>query len=321
MEKREKYELLCKQVESLVDGETNVTGVLANVSAAMKTMFPEEYFWVGFYTAYPRPLPKGKGEKPTPGPSLKGREITIPQSIPSGRGVLMADPFNYELLKENARRMRNNPTEAESALWKALKANSLGMHFRRQHIIHDFIVDFMCYDRMLTIEIDGGYHNTEEQRNYDQYRTEELKRLGYTELRFTNEEVIGNLKGVTAKIEAVAVNLPSLQGGAGGRLLLGPFQGTVACYEIPYGKGVCGSAWKERKTLVVPDVEEFPGHIACSSLSRSEIVVPIFVQTDGDDEKEVWGVIDIDSTELNTFDEVDAVYLEKIAEILSKNIW
>ena len=167
MEKREKYELLCKQVESLAAGETNVVGVLANVSAAMKTMFPEEYFWVGFYT----------------------------------------------------------------------------------------------------------------------------------------------------------VNLPSLQGGAGGRLLLGPFQGTVACYEIPYGKGVCGSAWKERKTLVVPDVEEFPGHIACSSLSRSEIVVPIFVQTDGDDEKEVWGVIDIDSTELNTFDEVDAVYLEKIAEILSKNIW
>ena len=90
---------------------------------------------------------------------------------------------------------------------------------------------------------------------------------------------------------------------------------------MPLLASMLESNWKERKTLVVPDVEEFPGHIACSSLSRSEIVVPIFVQTDEDDEKEVWGVIDIDSTELNTFDEVDAMYLEKIAEILSKNIW
>lgn len=164
MSKQEKYGLLCRQVKSLAAGEANVTGVLANVSAAMKTMFPEEFFWVGFYIAYPR-------------------------------------------------------------------------------------------------------------------------------------------------------FLPSLQGGEGCRLLLGPFQGTVACYEIPYGKGVCGTAWKERRTLVVPDVEAFPGHIACSSLSRSEIVVPMF-----DEGGNVWGVIDIDSTELNTFDEVDAEYLEKIAKILSKEL-
>ena len=105
-----------------------------------------------------------------------------------------------------------------------------------------------------------------------------------------------------------------------GVLHLGPFQGTVACYEIPYGKGVCGAAWKERKTLVVPDVEEFPGHIACSSLSRSEIVVPMFLpdEEEEDGHGEVWGVIDIDSTELGTFDEVDAEYLEQIATILSR---
>ncbi len=105
-----------------------------------------------------------------------------------------------------------------------------------------------------------------------------------------------------------------------GVLHLGPFQGTVACYKIPYGKGVCGAAWKERKTLVVPDVEEFPGHIACSSLSRSEIVVPMFLPDDEEEDGlgEVWGVIDIDSTELSTFDEVDAEYLERIATILSR---
>ena len=103
----------------------------------------------------------------------------------------------------------------------------------------------------------------------------------------------------------------------GEQLVLGPFQGSVACYRIPYGKGVCGSAWAERRTLVVPDVEAFPGHIACSSLSRSEIVVPLWTQT-GDGKGSVWGVLDIDSTELSTFDETDRVWLEKICELVSQ---
>lgn len=149
-EKRERYELLCAQIANLVEGEKNVMGVLANVSAAMHDAFPECFFWVGFY-----------------------------------------------LVKDN--------------------------------MLH-----------------------------------------------------------------------------------LGPFQGPVACYRIPYGKGVCGSAWKEGHTLVVPDVEQFPGHIACSSLSRSEIVVPIF-----DEHHQVIGVIDIDSKELNTFDNIDKEYLEKIASIVA----
>ena len=149
-EKRERYELLCAQIANLVEGEKNVMGVLANVSAVMHDAFPECFFWVGFY-----------------------------------------------LVKDN--------------------------------MLH-----------------------------------------------------------------------------------LGPFQGPVACYRIPYGKGVCGSAWKEGKTLVVPDVEQFPGHIACSSLSRSEIVVPIF-----DEHHQVIGVIDIDSKELNTFDNIDKEYLEKIASIVA----
>jgi peptide methionine sulfoxide reductase msrA/msrB len=96
----------------------------------------------------------------------------------------------------------------------------------------------------------------------------------------------------------------------GKELILGPFQGSVACMRIGYGRGVCGTAWKEARTVVVPDVEEFPGHIACSSLSRSEIVVPI------DRGGEVTGVLDIDSAELSTFDNIDAFWLERLVRIL-----
>ncbi|MBE6241331.1 MAG: GAF domain-containing protein [Bacteroidales bacterium] len=95
-----------------------------------------------------------------------------------------------------------------------------------------------------------------------------------------------------------------------GQLVLGPFQGPVACTRIPYGKGVCGTAWEQGGSIVVPDVELFPGHIACSSLSRSEIVVPLI---SGD---EVVGVLDIDSKELACFDETDRIWLEKIATLL-----
>jgi len=92
----------------------------------------------------------------------------------------------------------------------------------------------------------------------------------------------------------------------GDELILGPFQGPVACTRIPFGKGVCGTALKERRTIIVPDVEQFPGHIACNSESKSEIVVPLF------DKDEIVGVLDIDSDRLNNFDEIDAIYLEKI---------
>ena len=100
-----------------------------------------------------------------------------------------------------------------------------------------------------------------------------------------------------------------------GELVLGPFQGDVACYRIRKGRGVCGTAWAEARTQVVPDVEQFPGHIACSSLSKSEIVVPIFQGN------EVIGVLDIDSDQLATFDETDKIYLEKLSAILSKTIY
>ena len=98
----------------------------------------------------------------------------------------------------------------------------------------------------------------------------------------------------------------------GNELVLGPFQGPVACTRIPFGKGVCGTAWKEAKTQLVPDVELFPGHIACSALSRSEIVVPLFKDS------EVMAVLDIDSSLLNDFSEEDKVNMEQVCRLLER---
>lgn len=130
------------------------------------------------------------------------------------------------------------------------------------------------------------------------------------------------LEGETNKVSKMA-NLAALIHGTmgfwwtgfylveGGELVLGPFQGPVACMHIAYGRGVCGTAWKEQRTVVVPDVEQFPGHIACSSESRSEIVVPL-----RQDSGEITGVLDIDSRELSTFDETDSLWLGRLASLL-----
>ena len=96
----------------------------------------------------------------------------------------------------------------------------------------------------------------------------------------------------------------------GEELVLGPFQGPLACSRIAYGRGVCGTAWKEEHTQVVPDVEQFPGHIACSSASKSEIVVPLMKN------RKVIAVLDIDSEHLATFDETDRLWLERIMELM-----
>ncbi len=117
----------------------------------------------------------------------------------------------------------------------------------------------------------------------------------------------------------------------GGMLCLGPFQGPVACYRIKHGKGVCGTAYERRATVVVPDVEQFPGHIACSSLSRSEIVVPVFKSSEISENSEntensespnpeILAVLDIDSRELGTFDDTDRQYLESIMAIVAPHL-
>ena len=139
-------------------------------------------------------------------------------------GAHTADSTQYDLLKKNAEANRKNPTEAESVMWDMLKGNKLGAHFRRQHIILDYIVDFICIDKGLVIELDGGYHNDPQQKEYDEQRTAHLQQLGYTELRFKNEELLCNPDSVIAKITETLNTLPSFQGRAGDRLYSLPFR-------------------------------------------------------------------------------------------------
>ncbi len=143
----------------------------------------------------------------------------------------------------------------------------------------------------------------------DKYRTlvPQLKGLLSGE-----DDVIANLANVAAALkETFRFFWVGFYLVKGEELVLGPFQGPVACTRIRKGRGVCGKAWETGRTLVVPDVEAFPGHIACSSLSRSEIVVPLR-GADGT----VWGVLDVDSEELNSFDDTDMSCLERICGML-----
>lgn len=140
------------------------------------------------------------------------------------------------------------------------------------------------------------------------------------------EELIPQLKSLVANEKNLVANLANMAAALretfgwfwvgfylvdNDELVLGPFQGPIACTRIKYGKGVCGSAWKQAMTLLVPDVEKFPGHIACSSLSVAEIVVPIF-----DQNQNVIGVLDVDSESYNVLDQIDKVYLEKICKLI-----
>jgi L-methionine (R)-S-oxide reductase len=127
------------------------------------------------------------------------------------------------------------------------------------------------------------------------------------------EDVVANLSNITAALkEAFGYFWIGFYIVKNGELVLGPFQGPIACTRIQKGKGVCGTVWAEAKTIVVPDVEAFPGHIACSSASKSEIVVPGFKND------EVALVLDIDSDELNTFDAIDQKYLEDLMKTVSE---
>ena len=127
-------------------------------------------------------------------------------------------------------------------------------------------------------------------------------------------DLVANLANVAAALKTTFgffwVGFYRVQGD---ELVLGPFQGPVACTRIARGRGVCGTAWAENRTLVVPDVDAFPGHIACSSLSRSEIVVPLH-----DEQGRVWSVLDIDSDRPADFDETDAACLEELCTLLRK---
>lgn len=124
-------------------------------------------------------------------------------------------------------------------------------------------------------------------------------------------DAIANMANIAAMIHTAIEPLwTGFYRVVGDELVLGPFQGPLACSRIKYGRGVCGTAWERGETIVVEDVEKFPGHIACSSLSRSEIVVPVWC------DNQIVTVLDIDSRKLATFDEVDRVWLERIVALL-----
>jgi GAF domain-containing protein len=127
------------------------------------------------------------------------------------------------------------------------------------------------------------------------------------------QDLVANLANIAAALrEAFGFFWVGFYVVQGQELVLGPFQGPIACTRIAYGRGVCGTAWKEQKTQLVPDVEAFPGHIACSSASKSEIVVPAFHKG------EVFLVLDVDSDKLDDFDAVDQRYLEALMGLLEK---
>ncbi|MBO4840722.1 MAG: endonuclease domain-containing protein [Bacteroidaceae bacterium] len=117
------------------------------------------------------------------------------------RDFELADPLLYGLLKSFAQENRRNQTEAESFLWRQLKGNSLGVKFKRQMIILNFIVDFVCLEKSLVIEVDGGYHFKDKQMEWDAYRTEELEKLGFKVLRFRNENIISEIDQVLKTIQ------------------------------------------------------------------------------------------------------------------------
>lgn len=127
------------------------------------------------------------------------------------------------------------------------------------------------------------------------------------------DDLIANMANVAAMIhETFGFWWTGFYRVIGNELVLGPFQGPLACSRIPFGKGVCGTAWKNAETVIVPDVDAFPGHIACSSSSKSEIVVPVF----GADGASIIAVLDIDSASYATFDEADRIWLERIVTTL-----
>ena len=138
------------------------------------------------------------GLTPIPFPKRKGGMEIAPM------GVHTAIPDTYGLMSQYSKEMRHNPTEAEDVLWHALKANGIGYKFRRQHVIRNYIVDFFCNEVNLTIELDGAYHFAEEQMIKDDLRRQQLNELGYTEIRFTNEQVLHEIEDVVVTIKTIA---------------------------------------------------------------------------------------------------------------------
>ena len=197
--------------------------------------------------------------------------------------------------------------------WGFSRTDNIRIDTHQDNVIMRHVLDKMGFRRCGVIFLENG-----DPRDAYQKRQYKMKATRYETLYTQIQAVLSEEDDLIAKMADMAAMIHHEFGFwwtgfyrvLGSELVLGPFQGPVACIRIPFGKGVCGTAWKLQESIVVPDVEEFPGHIACSSESRSEIVIP--VRKDGN----IIGVLDIDSEVPDKFDDTDRIWLEKIAGLL-----
>ena len=278
--KEERYETLLPQAAALLSGESDPVARMANLAALIHTAFG--FWWTGFY-----------------------RVVTGRESTPERHGESATD-FSGETAPEfpgvPATEFPGGPASEFSGETASEFSGETATEFSGETAM-DFPGETTTeFSGETAMEFSGGTASEFSEETAPEFpggATTEFS--GETASEFPGGLTQGSAGGLT----------PGVSGEhCAETLLLGPFQGPVACTRIPYGKGVCGTAWKEARTVIVPDVERFPGHIACSSESRSEIVVPVIRSG------RVTAVLDIDSRSLATFDSTDAHYLELLAALL-----
>ena len=169
------------------------------------------------------------------------------------RGYETANCWAYDLMLQSSKEKRKNPTEAESILWNAVRASQCGVRFRRQHIIEDYIVDFVCLSKQLIIEVDGAYHLNEVKKDFDEQRSDKLKQLGFRVIRFKNEEIIANIDRVMDKIKEELAHI--------GSPLLGRGRGRLLIVSAPSGSG--------KSTIVQYLMKEHPEFRLAFSISAT----------------------------------------------------
>ena len=270
--KEERYETLLPQAAALLSGESDPVARMANLAALIHTAFG--FWWTGFYrvVAGRESTPERHGESAT---EFSG------ETAPEFSGET-ATEFSGETDTEFSEGAATEvPGETASEF-----SGETATEFSGEPASE--------FPGETAMEFSGG---------------PATEFSGETATEFSGETA-SEFSGKTASEFSGGLTRGSTGEHCAETLLLGPFQGPVACTRIPYGKGVCGTAWKEARTVIVPDVERFPGHIACSSESRSEIVVPVIRSG------RVTAVLDIDSRALATFDSTDAHYLELLAALL-----
>ncbi|MBK7432747.1 MAG: AMP-binding protein [Chitinophagaceae bacterium] len=204
-----------------------------------------------------QPSPVGKEEAAPSQPSPKGKELDSTKLRESARRS------SYPLLKELSKEHKKNPTEEENILWQRLRDNQTGHHIRRQHIIDEYIVDFICIKKMLNIEVDGGYHLTDEQKIYDEARTQFLIEQGFVELRFTNDEVRNNIDSIVERIKQKLNSLPDagqvspfggdLEGATEGAIIKGNL-----CLKAPW-PGILRTTWGDHERCRTNYFATYPG--------------------------------------------------------------